>query len=104
MQSVDRITSTVFICHFDESKTLATTSVAVLNHLSAAYRTELSKHFFQALVSNTVRQVTDIKFLTQNPKLQKKLTLTLLLGSLKRQDLRATLAKESEEQTDSDGI
>jgi hypothetical protein len=87
MKTVDRIASTVLICHFNETKTFASTGVTVLDDLSAAYCTELCKHLFQALVGNSIGEVTDVKFLTQNPKLPKKLILTLLLGSPKKTGL-----------------
>jgi hypothetical protein len=103
MQSIDRITSSIFICHFDESKTLASTGVTVLDDLSAAHCTELCKHLFQALVGNTIGQVTDVKFLTQNPKLPKKLT-NVAAWLAEKDGSCATLAIESEEQTDSNGI
>jgi hypothetical protein len=87
VQATDSISSSILVCHFNKSKTFASTGITVLNDLSAAYCTELCEHFFQALAGNTVGQVTDVKFLTQNPKLPKKLNLTLLLGSPKKTGL-----------------
>ena len=60
VQSADCFLSRVFIRHFNETKPLASTRVAILNDLSAHDRAKLREQFFQRLIGNAVTEVPNI--------------------------------------------
>src|ERR1700674_3283978 len=63
IEAFDRGPSRVIVRHFDESETLASARVAILNHLRAAHRAELCKQFFQIGIRHFIREIANIQLL-----------------------------------------
>jgi hypothetical protein len=72
VQALDGLTSGVVVFHFDESETLATPRVTILNDLGAADRAELGKQLLQSLVRDAVAQVSDVQFFSHRSNSSRK--------------------------------